>query len=250
MRKGSLIVCAVVVIAVGPWPMVVLGGEPGGAANSAPTEGYSSPQEAFNAMRSAGERGDWRTVFLCRSPASRDADFLETFDRCCFHTEDRAVRAVMRKYGLDNGDMDREYRKRYREARGVDLPQNYLKVISEEDNKKPKLKATPVVGPPPPDASHPLDERILAEAALRIVTDKAGFYEEATKALVRDPADLPKWGDLHGVVVSGDSATGWADITGYYWSAEGGGRPEKKVSQVFRDQKFGFRKSNGRWFVE
>jgi hypothetical protein len=242
--------------------------------------GYSSPQEAFSARRNAVDRRDWRTAFFTLTPQAQDAEILGLFDSCIFHQERNVTaRAAMKKYGLAIDTVFAEYNKAYHQKYGVDLDK--LQAEVDEYNKKntkplvdlpglgtdvklrgaqatnprqprPRITPAPTASSEPGQKSAPslpdTDGDLLAKVVLRLVTDKAGFCEEAQEAITPKVRGrlAPDYGDLEAITVSRESATGWLTVTYYSLSAKGGLETRNSYHERVPVP---FRKLNGRWYV-
>jgi hypothetical protein len=116
-------------------------------ASQVPT-GYSSPQEAFQARRTAIARRDWRTSYSSMTPELQDQTVMELGDAWIYLESDLETpwdrlgkaareaalakfRVIMKKHGLELQKVEVEYKKRYRELHGVDLDK-----ISAERRKR------------------------------------------------------------------------------------------------------------------
>jgi hypothetical protein len=182
------------------------------------------------------------------------------------------MRAVMKKHGWELQELWAEHDERYLAAHGVDR----AKIVAdlrkrgrermEEARKKATaeerkefddfLKEHPEAvdefillpgekpNPPVPEPDLELFFKIM-EARL---TDKAGFYEEASeiftpKPKTKDkPGDADAFGDLKGLIVTGDSAKGWI-----VWNRSqmvNGTRDVWPAVRVLRK----FRRLDGRWY--
>lgn len=186
-------------------------------------QGYSSPRDALDAMQHAIAKRDWLTVFFSLTPAGQDDAVYDAFYECSFREGDSTLRAVMKRYGLNVDEVTGEYTKKYQEKHGVDLH---------------KLGQLPEV-----------DRQLLREIVLRRVTNKSAFYRESSEALVpkiKDPL-APSYGDLEGVAVSKDAATGWVPMTLYYLKGEPGKPDMIKAGSAQRVERH-FRRLNGRWY--
>jgi hypothetical protein len=245
-----------------------LAADPASLEKTAPgaVHGYSSPQEAFNAMRTADGRRDWRTVFLSLTPANQDDSILGLFDTCMFCCErNEELRIVMKKHGLELGRVAEEYSKEYLQKHGVDLEK-----LSAEAAKRAKehleryLKAHPEIanqtsegalavpyepGEEQPPSLPPVDEELMSRVVLRLVTDKAGFYEQGREAVTPKIKDIlePDLGNLEGLKVPGDAATGWVTETTYHLHGEPG-KPDVKEADAPHRVECCFRNLNGRWY--
>ena len=247
---------------IASWCQVAVAADPAPEkqVTTQPVKGYSSPQEAFNAMRVAGDRRDWRTAFASLTSTNQDAAVFGLFDDCSFCEEGKPkVRAAMKKYGLETGKVMAEYSKEYRQKHGIDLDklaaeaEKHFKEHAEKYLKAhPEIARSPGIaipmpyepgektGPSPP----PVDGEILSKVVLRMVTDKIGFYEEACEAIRPKVKDIltPDYGDLEGLKVSGDRATGWVAVTRYHL----GGNTKEAEAPVRVE--CCFRKVNGKWY--
>ncbi len=231
MRNVTAIVILALLLAAVRSPAA----DPGTIGNgiAEPAQGYSSPRDAFNAMRSASDRKDWRTVFFSLTPNNQDAAVFGLFDSCTFCEEANAkVRAAMKRHGLELGKVFAEYGKGYRQKHGVDLDK-----LSAEAAKQPAPSLPPA------------DGELLSKVVLKLVTDKAGFYAEASEAITPKVRDVlaPDYGNLEGLTVSRDVATGWVTRTLYHLKAEPG-KPEVKEADPPERVQCCFRKLNGRWY--
>jgi hypothetical protein len=237
------------------------------ASDEPSAQGYSSPQRVHEAYRQACDEDDWRTVFYCLTPASRDSEVFVTFDGCTFRHEDPKVAAAMKKYGLDQDAVMKEYTRRYRNQHGVDLDKLGAEIQrrqQERFNKRRENQSGPANGNralvpvPGPDEGEtpepslpPVDYRLMREVVLQFVTDKPGFYEEANRALwpaAKDDTLRPSVGALQGVVIRGDRATGWVIVTRHHLGTGQDGITRREAEPPIR-QSVQFRKLNGGWFM-
>lgn len=239
-----------------------IGADPGPEkkVTTEPVRGYSSPREAFNAMRVARDRRDWRTVFASLTSTNQDAAVFGLFDDCSFCDERKPkVRAAMKKYGLEIGKVMAEYSKEYQQKHGIDLDK--LAAEAQKHNKEhaekymkahPEIARTPGIAIPmpyepgekPEPSLPPVDGEILSKVVLRMVTDKIGFYEEACEAIRPKVKDIlePDCGGLEDLKVSGDKANGWVTVTPYHLAGN-----TKEADAPVRVECC-FRKLNGKWY--
>ncbi len=120
-------------------------------AVQAPRE-YSSPQEAFQARRTAIARRNWRTSFSSMTLETQDQTVMELTDGWLWLESDLETpwdrlgeaarkasiakyRAIMKKHGLELQKVEAEYNKRYRELHGVDLD----KILAERRKRNLEL---------------------------------------------------------------------------------------------------------------
>lgn len=251
--------------------------------------GYSSPREAFDAMRKAADRRDWRAVFSSLTPASQDAAFLELCYGCLwieaggeygpFDTDGDAarkrqeakLRATLKKYGLDSHAIDAAYARKYREMHGFDLKKFWAdaerccrKRLDEYFAAHPQLRKQDFIIPADAEEGSDdpeMDFDVLTKVALQLVANKAAFYEEAMELLTPErgrPLNAtvlgqrskatsilaPDYGDLQGLKITGDLATGWVTMTSYHLS--GGVKVADPPQRLLRS----FRRLNGRWYLD
>ncbi|HEV3164934.1 MAG TPA: hypothetical protein VGZ22_12970, partial [Isosphaeraceae bacterium] len=150
--------------------------------------GYSSPREAFEARRKALARRDWRTCFASSTPAAQDLE-VENLVRCCIFNE------VGFEAGPFDGDKLGEAERRAGNAKlratmkkhGLEISNFSFGILFDE-------------------------EKFITTRATR-VADKAAFYEEVSEIIRPRGKEAPElihdFGDLQGIAVSGDSASGW-----------------------------------------
>lgn len=235
----------------------------GGRPEATPPLGYKSPVAVYSAYRNAREKGDWRTVFFCMTPRSRDGEVFPAYDGCLFRQHDPKVRAVMKKYGVEVDKVMKRYVEEYKKKHGVALP---TEEIAGRDVEKPKTdkptvsgalaasadSVAPVPNGPPPPSLPPVDNDILRKLVLQMVTDKAGFYAEAMETYLphgrQSDSLLPEYSNLEELRVSGDEATGRVTMTTFMLRGAPGEPERREKSLVIRGQAL-FRRLDGRWFL-
>ncbi|WP_165223794.1 hypothetical protein [Aquisphaera insulae] len=170
--------------------------------------GYASPREAFEARRKALAGRDWRTAFASSTPAVQDLE-VEYLVRCW----------ILNECGFD----DYKFEEPQRSANKARLSAAMKKHGLELTNFSFGLVFN--------------QEKFIKTMASR-VADRAAFYAEASE-LIRpvgkeSPESIHDFGDLQGVVESGDSASGWI-----VWTFKNSTRSARLLRK--------FRKVDGRW---
>jgi hypothetical protein len=240
---------------------VVLAAEtnwPTGAAERRATvvKGYSSPGEAFEAFRRARDAADWRAVLLCLPESSRDGEIVATFDNCSFSLDPK-VAAVLQKYGLAPARVWQLYRKKYQEKHGVDLDRLQAEVRQgtaegAEDQARAAKGRSEQRGsmPAPVPTLPPVDETVLREAVVAMVTDRVAFYDEANKVLFPQNAGAARatLGTLTNLAVSGDTASAQVLVTRHYLRSMPNGAFGVHNQKPVSEQLY-FLRVDGRWFL-
>ncbi len=195
---------------------------------------------------------------------ARDCDILSTFDNCSF-SGSKKIDAVMKKYRLESDGVFHEYAVKYRGKHGVDLEKQTIQVKSDAAkrlNGQQEQAAGSETGSSKPNASKngegqsafplEIDEEVLQDVVLRLVTDKVAFYEEANKALYPLAGtllpSLNKIGVLSDLKVSDNEASGKVAVTSYH--LEGLNEVDTVREDHPHDAPVHFRKVNGRWFLD
>jgi hypothetical protein len=172
---------------------------------------------------------------------------------------------AMKKHGLALDKVGAEYSKEYRQKHGVDLDnlsaelakkskehlERYLKAHPEIDKDKLEggIAAPYEPGEEQPQSMPPVDGELMSRVVLRLVTDKAGFYCAGREAVTPKVKGLlePDIGNLEGLKVFGDVATGWVSVTTYHLHGESG-KPDVKEADAPSRVKYFFRKLNDGWY--
>lgn len=224
---------------------------------------YSSPRAVFDAYIKAQNKGNWRTVFSCLTSESQELEVFEMLIACETTGAYQKALAVRKKYGADDAALNAAYYKKYKEKHGVDI----AKLIAERENnakkaaesrkkqgkKEPASGSTPIatagpseeLGPPLP----PHDEDLVREVVSAQIKDKAGFFEDANKAIVNahDVELEPRIGQLEGVNIEGDRARGSAKVMIFHLESTHG-EATRKVGHTV-EMTFHFRRVNGGWLL-
>lgn len=216
---------------------------------------YASPGEVFTAYKTAHEKRDWRSFFLCHdSQAQREAVFGAVVGCCLKGTPE--LREVMKKFGLDDAALEKEYSRRHEKKHGVD----FAKAIADYktaahlavDPPQPQLVPKPMdkngteVTPAPPvqpQLEMPVaDGELVREVTASLVTDKVGFYSSVRNLVDAEPARLPTYGPLEQLHIKGDTATGRVTWTVLINDES---EPTRTMNLVIN-----FRKENGGWLID
>ncbi len=191
---------------------------------------YSSPTAVFNAYRQAGAKGDWRKLFSCYTPRVQDGVVCESLFGSAERNSEEDL-AILKKY-VDLAGINEEYKSKYKAKHGVDL----AKLVAEHEHEHdPKFK--------PPAR----DDELWVHAVVAHIKDKVGFVEAVAK--VSEVKLYPK-GDLDGLLVRGDTASGHAKET-ILPDVEHGERPLKPgESPAVYDRHYTFRRIKGSWLID
>jgi hypothetical protein len=220
---------------------------------------YASPREVFDAYREAVDKQDWRTVFLCMTPERREDEVFEAIFSCAMRPDEPEVLAVLKQYGVEEEAVNEEYLKCYQKKHGVDT----TKLIAEMKDEAAARRAlqndpewagktpVPAVAGSRMDSGRPSlppnDEVLLRQVVSMLVTDKAGFVEEADKATIGKDANPPRFTKLEQLSLNRSTATGRTSSTRYH--IEGLSGKDVKVGQTVGST-FHFRNLQGGWFIE
>jgi hypothetical protein len=221
---------------------VVCRGEENNKPSHTKEFGYASPVEVFDAYRTAHEKGDYRTEFLCLTPDSQDQTVFGCFASCLEVRGDcpKAMEAL-KKNGLDPALVDAEYKKAYRQRHGV-IPIGIDEGGAHNDGILAPAPATRNKQPPPPP-----DDVILQKVVLRFVKDKAEFCEDVSK-VGGDDGDSSQIEELKGLDIRNDIAVGQAVRTSDVPRLDSATGRKSEKQRVL--EQFTFRRIRGRWFME
>ena len=181
------------------------------------------------------------------------------------------LRTMMKKYGLESGKVWGESigkstakstvltlkscRRKPRSTNASALRGIARSILKSAIRSLGTLLPFPVnLGEEPGPSLPPVDQVLLSKVALKMVTDKAAFCEEVKEFMtpkvpkVKDPLDLAyDYGDLEGLIESGNTAKGWVAGTMYHLQGQPG-KPDVKVADPPQRLLRCFRKLNGRWY--
>jgi hypothetical protein len=218
---------------------------------------YSSPQVVYEAFRRAAARQEYRVAFLSLTPGFQEREVFESF-MVCMDSGLPAVRALLRKYHVDSEALMAAYADRYQQKHGTDIlklrldyAQKRFKAQEEYLRQHPEARAagggiaipSAKLGPPPPE-----DEELIYRSVVAVIADKVGFYEEVNQTIALDPDTLPRFGDLEGLNVEGETATANACVTSFVLHSGRGGPLEKDAET--RDKIVRFRLLDGSWLID
>lgn len=222
---------------------------------------YPSPGAVFEAYREAREKQDYRTVFFCLTPESREPAVFEAWFAANMHLNQPKMLAVLEKFGVEEKVINAEYFKCFREKHGVDID----KLIAEHEKahkkapkspEKEKTATPPGIAVPSPfpegrqvDPGPPLpptDQDLLRKVLLARISDKAGFFAAVENVLANREWDS-NFSKLENLTIQGNTATGCAHTVIFCLTAAPG-KQEKKVGSVVKEA-FNFRKWKGSWLI-
>ncbi len=210
-------------------PLVLLTIVSARAGDGSSKDSYSSPKTVFNAYREASAKRDRRKLFACYTPRVQDFIVCNSYFVCVERNSKEDI-AALNKY-VDEARIKQEYEKKYEAKHGVDLG----KLLKEHGND-------PNFVPPP------RDDQLWVDAVVANVKNKLEFVEAVAKVTERKP--VPRRGDLEGLVIQGDTATGHAKET-LLPDVEAGETPLKPgESPAVYDRPFKFRRINGGWLID
>jgi len=132
-----------------------------------------------------------------------------------------------------------------------------LVAVPQPAGVPPEPPVPAIWGPPmpaeeePEPSMPPIDYELLRDVVLRLVADKAGFYEEVNRAIRPEKKeDLLRatLGPLQRVAMTGERATGWITVTGYHLARRSDGIERKEADPAW-PRRLHFRRLGGRWFL-
>jgi hypothetical protein len=215
-----------------------------------PVNHFASPREAFDAYRRTLKEHDWRAFYFCFTPKGREEAVCDEVAFLTPYEDKPEVIALRKKYGIELGVIEEEFMRRYGAKHGVDVTKDIadmkLEVARIQAGKKESRKLTGDVdktndpAETNTESKDSSDDELWPQAVLARISDKVGFYVDASKTL--DYVDAPKTldgdnnapaerlGDLGQVKVEGDRAVGQTTTIQYetvHYDASG--KPYPKV---------------------
>ena len=199
MCSASSVSLTFAVVVIGALSVVAVETAPAEKPSTQRPKVYSSPRAVFDAYCIARDNEDWRTLFSCLTRESQELEVFETFFACETTGHHQVAIAVCKKHGADDAAINAAYCRKYKQKQGIDI----AKLVAERENgatkapdshkkqgeKEPsgEATATPVAGPSEKLGASlpPNDENLMREVVSAQIKDKAGFFEEANKAMAQ-----------------------------------------------------------------
>jgi hypothetical protein len=212
-------------------PLFLMAGPRACSADDGPPKRYPSPKAVFDAYREAGARQDMRAVLPLLTRHMQD-DIVFEYYQGCHIGDSKESRAVLKRFGVDWETLTSDLRREHKAKHGVEPADDEALWDVLVKEYKAEHGSAPAVWP----------DDLMGDILGRRIKDKAGFCEAAYNVLRDGPPR--SIGDLEGVDVQGDRATGHAALR---LPVAHGQEPGSKG--IF-DKTFLFRKVNGGWLLD
>jgi hypothetical protein len=138
-----------------------------------------------------------------------------------------AIKAISKKY--IQASWHKAFEERYREKFGIDRAK-----ARDRQAKNPAINL-------------PNETELMAEVLSERISDQLGFFSDMN-AVILEGDRSPPFGDLHNVVIHGDTATGQTESQIESIASDGQG-PYRKVIQKYQ-QTIRFRRTKAGWLLD